>query len=292
MNSGFNYIIVTNTINRSLYLVERSIKASLNQTIKPQKVILIDQNSKSLVLSGDILNNPNFQKTNVQFKSISAARNSFIIPQSIDWILFCDDDGYPHENYSEILSSLIRNNPEIEIFAGNVLREDSKTNFNLRQKWGGSLNKFRNTKMLMGSNIVVKRNVFEELGKFDERLGIGSFWGSGEDTDFCWKAYFSKKKMKFSKELIVFHIPPFQESIKAGFRKSFKYGVGKGALVWKWMFIKHKVIVIYELLEMLIIPIILILRALFTLKFSVIANNIAAIAGRIFGLIKAAFVFR
>ena len=145
--------------------------------------------------------------------------------------------------------------------------------------------------MLMGSNFVVRRSVFEELGKFDERFGAGSFWGSGEETDFCWKAYFAKKEMEFFKELIVYHVPPFQESVKTGFRKSFNYGVGKGALVWKWLFREHKVVVVYELLEMFIIPFILMLRALLTFKFSVVTNNFAAIAGRLTGLVKAIFLF-
>ena len=74
-----NYIIVTNTYNRSLWLVERSIRASLNQKIPPRNVILIDQNSNELVLPGDITNNPLFVKTQTNKKSVSAARNTLKI---------------------------------------------------------------------------------------------------------------------------------------------------------------------------------------------------------------------
>jgi hypothetical protein len=292
INPVLNYIIVTNTINRPLFLVERSIRASLNQKIKPKKVILIDQNTPPIQLPGNIADNPLLQIQDVKFSSVSAARNSLVIPDETDWIFFCDDDGYPEENYSEILSAFINKFPGIEIFAGNILREDTKTNYTLRQKKGGSLKKFRNTKLLMGSNFVVKKNVFEELGRFDENFGAGSYWGSGEETDFCWKAFFAEKQMEFFKELVVFHIPPFQESLKTGFRKSFKYGVGKGALVWKWLFKKHKIIVTYELFEMFIIPVILMVRGALTFKLPMVTSNFSAAAGRIFGLVKAAFTFR
>ena len=288
-NPDINYIIVTNTIKRPLFLVERSLRGSLGQKIRPQKVILIDQNTPPIALPVDITSNPLFERQTAEFKSVSAARNSLIIPPNTDWIFFCDDDGFPDPGYSETLLYLIYKHPELEIFAGNILRDDTKVNYTIRQKRGGSLKKFRDTKLLMGSNFVLKREVFEELGRFDERFGAGSFWGSGEETDFCWKAFFAHKKMEFFKDLVVYHVPPFQETLKTGFIKSYKYGVGKGALVWKWLAHKHKLIVTYELIEMFTVPFILIVRGLLTLKMPIITSNLAAIAGRVTGLLKAAF---
>ncbi len=285
-----NYIIVTNTIKRPVDLISRSIRASLNQKIKPKKVILLDQNQPAIKLPDDIVNNPLFEKQSAIYKAVSAARNSLIIPPGTDWIFFCDDDGYPDEHYSQVLANIILKNPGIEIIAGNILRDDTKTNYTLRQKAWGSLKYFRNTKKLMGSNFVVKVSVFNELKRFDENFGAGSFWGSGEETDFCWKAFFAGKKIEFYPELVVYHVPPFQESIKKGFKKSFSYGVGKGALVWKWLFKKRKIIVLYELIEMFVIPFIQMLRGVITFKFSLIPNNVATILGRLYGLIKAAFV--
>ena len=48
------YIILTNTFRRSIDLVERSLKSSLNQKIEPRKVILIDQNDPPLKLSKEL----------------------------------------------------------------------------------------------------------------------------------------------------------------------------------------------------------------------------------------------
>uniref|UniRef100_A0A832LJY4 Glycosyltransferase n=1 Tax=Ignavibacterium album TaxID=591197 RepID=A0A832LJY4_9BACT len=284
------YISVVNTINRPQYLVERCLNSLLTQKIPPIKVILIDQNEKELQLTDSILENPLFQRIKVNFKSVSAARNSVPIPANSEWIFFCDDDGYADKNYSEILNDLITQNVEIEIFAGSIIREDNLEFYTLRHKNGGSLKKFRNTKNLMGSNFVVKTSTFNRLQRFDENFGAGSYWGSSEETDFCWKAYFNKVPMEYFPQLKVFHVPPFNESIKFGFKKAFQYGVGKGALVHKWLIKKGKMIVIYELIEMLITPFILSFIGILKLKPEIIVIQIATLVGRIYGFTKAFFI--
>jgi hypothetical protein len=285
-----NYISVTNTINRDPNLVERCLHALLSQKKKPLKVFLIDQNENEIMLSNQIIDNPIFQRNKVKFKSVSSARNSILIPSGVEWIFFCDDDGYACEDYSEILDDLIFKNPKIEIFAGSIIREDTLEFYSLRHKKGGSLTKFRNTKNLMGSNFVVKVSAFNKLKRFDENFGVGSYWGSSEETDFCWKAFFEKIEMEFFQELKVYHVPPFNESVKTGFLKSYNYGIGKGALVYKWLIKKHKFLVVYELGEMFILPFLLSLLGLIKLKPQLVATNFAAFAGRFYGFVKAVVI--
>lgn len=284
-----NYIIVTNTYHRPVSLVERSLNASLSQAIAPLKVILIDQNETKLSLSEEILNNPVFERQVTGYNSVSAARNSLIIPPGTEWIFFCDDDGYPDKDYSIKLNDIILNS-DYEILAGSIIREDTGDFYSLRHKKGGSLSLFRNTKNLMGSNFVIKVSTFEELNRFDHYFGVGAYWQSSEETDFCWKAFFANKKMEYFPSLKVYHVPPFNESVKLGFKKAFKYGVGKGALVGKWLFAKRKVQVVYELGEMMILPFVLSVRGLLVLKPQLFLANIAALSGRIYGLIKFLFV--
>ena len=284
------YIVVTNTRKRSLSLVERSVAVSLNQKIKPFKVFLIDQNSTELHLTDSIASNPLFQHLKVSHKSVSSARNSINVPEGVEWIFFCDDDGFACEDYSEILADLITKNPKIEIFAGSIIREDTNEFYSLRHKKGGSLTKFRNTKNLMGSNFSIKVSTFEKLERFDENFGVGSYWGSSEETDFCWKAFFNKVPMEFFPELKVYHIPPFNESIKKGFVKSFKYGIGKGALVYKWLIKKGKLVVFYELGEMFIVPLLVSVLGIIKLKPQLVVTNFASFGGRLFGFFKAIVV--
>jgi len=286
------YIVVTNTFNRPIHLVERSLRASLTQKISPLKVVLIDQNKTPIELPNDITENPLFQVQKVDYASVSAARNSLKIPVETDWIFFCDDDGYPCEDYSEKLQKIIFANENIEILAGSIIRDDNKEFYTLRHKKGGSLKHFRNSKNLMGSNFVIRGSTFLRLGKFDEKFGVGSYWGSSEETDFCWSAYFNNVEMGYFPELKVYHIAPFNESVRGGFKKAFYYGIGKGALVYKWLVKKRKVKVVFELIEMFMVPFLLSIRAILILKPQLIITNIAAVSGRIYGFIKAIFVMR
>lgn len=287
-----NYIIVTNTINRSLHLVERSLRASLSQKVLPIKVILIDQNKTTSALSNELKSHSLLQVQRSDKLSVSAARNNLVIPENTDWIFFCDDDGYPCEDYSDKLEKIILKNNQIEILAGSILRDDNSEFYSLRHKKGGSLKYFRNTKNLMGSNFVIKVKTFLELGKFDENFGVGSYWGSSEETDLCWNAYFNRCEMEYFPELKVFHVPPFNESLKGGAKKAFLYGVGKGALVYKWLVKKKKLITIFELVEMFVVPVIQSVRAVFIVKPQLIVTNIAALVGRTFGFIKAMFLMK
>ncbi len=285
-----NYIVVTNTYKRQLYLVERSLRASLKQIPAPSAVFLLDQNEVEVKLPADIADNSLFKHVRVLKNSVSAARNSIEIPAGTDWLFFCDDDGYFCDDYTERFFKILKDNPLLEIVAGSIVREDNNDYYSYRHKIGGSLKHFKNTKNLMGSNFAIRAKTFDELGRFDEKFGVGSYWGSGEETDFCWQAFFSKKEMEFFPELIVYHIPPFNESIRIGFKKAFRYGVGKGALVWKWLVVKRKPAVFYELAEMFAVPFVQAARGLLSFKFQLVINNVGIFAGRVFGLIKAAFV--
>jgi len=286
------YIAVVNTINRPQHLVEKCLNALLAQKISPIKVILIDQNENELELSKRITDNSIFTRSKVNYKSVSAARNSVVIPEDADWVFFCDDDGYACNDYTETLQNLINKFPDFEIFAGSIIRDDTNEYYSLRHKKGGSLKNFKNTKILMGSNFVIKVSTFNELERFDENFGVGSYWGSSEETDLCWKAFFNKIPMEFFPQLKVYHIPPFNESINKGFIKAFKYGIGRGAMVYKWLIEKRKIIVLYELGEMLIMPFLLSLLSIIKLKPQLIATNFAALAGRLTGFFKAMFIKR
>ena len=282
-----DYIILTNTFQRSPELVERSLKSSLNQKIKPQKVILIDQNNPLLKLSKELKGNPLLEVQHVNTESVSIARNLAKKP-ACEWYVFCDDDGYMKEDYSEILDKIISTNNHFDIIAGSIIRDDNFEFYSPRHAIGGNINKFRFTKLLMGSNLVVKKKLFHQLGGFDETFGAGSKWGSGEETDFAWKAYFNKIPMLYKKDLIVYHIKPYAGGLKHSVNKAFKYGVGKGALICKWLR-KGKLIILYELLEMEIIPLWLILKAIFTIKFREVLISLASLAGRNLGILKFLF---
>lgn len=285
VNNNMEYIVITNTYGRSKDLVERSLNASLSQRIPPIKVILVDQNKEPIKLSKNIIENDMLEVQNILTTSVSVARNRAKKPTS-EWIVFCDDDGYMKDDYSETLKQLLTNHPMVKIFAGSIVRDDNYEFYSPRHAIGGDLNNFKFSKLLMGSNFAVKSKTFSELSGFDESFGTGSKWGSGEESDFAWKAHFNKVPMYYAKDLVVYHVKPYAGTIKESIEKAFKYGVGKGALAYKWLIKNKKPIVLLEIAEMTLIPIVKSAIDLIRLQPRNIAPHIASLIGRAYGFLK------
>ena len=281
------FTIITNTIRRPLALVEKSVLASLGQK-SVSEIVLVDQNAQKLPFSNEIEAAPRFSHQHVLVPAVSMARNKAIYSKDSDWLIFCDDDGYLEEGYDIKLLALIEKHPDVDVFAGSIRRIDNGDFYSKRHAVGGDMNRFWNTKLLMGSNFVIKRSVFESLGKFDEKFGAGAKYGSSEETDLAWNAYFNRVKIKYAPELIVFHVPPFEGELIPEMKKAFRYGAGKSALIRKWLFKGH-FIVLLEAVEMLIVPGLRSVQFLLTMKFKELVIQWAAIAGRLYGLLRIDF---
>lgn len=277
--------IITNTIRRPIELVGKSVRASLSQN-ESVNVILIDQNAQYLIFPEEIKMNPRFKHMHCQVPAVSMARNRAEYSKDTDWIVFCDDDGYLEDGYIQKLQKAIDENPEIEIFAGSIKRIDTGEFYSKRHALGGNMKWFWNSKLLMGSNFAIKRSVFEELGKFDENLGAGAKYGSSEETDLAWNAFFHHKKMKYFPELVVFHVPPFTGDAGSEIQKAFRYGVGKGALVKKWL-AAGKCWPVMELLEMCLIPMLKAPFLAILFRWQDFRIQRASFHGRILGILKA-----
>ena len=274
-----DFVIVTNSYQRDISLVERSLGRSLGQNPPPQRVIFIDQNKNKLQFKREIAENPLLHHLHVCTTGVSAARNSFDISKNIEWMIFCDDDGYLMEGYTKKFLELAECQPWLEVIAGSIVRDDNGEFYTPRHKLGRNINKFFWTKLLMGSNFACKAATFKRLGGFDERFGAGSYWGSGEETDFAWKAHFAKVQMLYCPDLKVIHIKPYASTFANNFRKAFFYGRGKGALVAKWIVEERKLKPFCEIVEMTLVPLGQVVKSALTLspeKVAIFATTLVA----------------
>ena len=279
------FAVVINTYNRKADLVSRALTSALSQSPAPTEVVLIDQNPEKLVLPSPITEAKNFRHMKVNKRGISSARNSLETSTDTEWIIFCDDDGYLTEGYTDTFCRIVRENPTVHIIAGSIVREDNGDFYSPRHKIGGDINKFNRTKLLMGSNFACKLKIFRDLGGFDERFGIGHLWGPGEETDFAWKAHFRGVPMLYCRRLKVLHRRPYAGSLLENTAKAFRYGKGKGALVAKWLFCEKKPPVLYEALEMTLLPILRVLKAILTLQFHFVPIHMAILLSSYWGVL-------
>jgi GT2 family glycosyltransferase len=56
----------------------------------------------------------------------------------------------------------------------------------------------------LGCNLFMTRAVYERLGPFDERFGIGAI-PAGEDTDYIFRAYKAGLRLEYVPEMVVYH---------------------------------------------------------------------------------------
>ena len=275
--------VITNSYQRNLQLVERSLLSSLKLHPPIHKLIFIDQNPLPLALSKEIKNNARFEHIFSSSKCVSKARNEAPFEITSDWLIFCDDDGFFASDYLQALTTAVNENPDVLLFAGSIIRDDNNQYYTPRQYVGGDMMRFNCTKLLMGSNFAIKPQAFISIEKFDDMFGAGSYWGSGEETDLAWKAYFNHVPMRYERSLRVYHVKPYAESWTASMRKAFRYGRGKGALVSKWL-IKRKFIVAYEIIEMYGVPLVQIVRFIFLFRWSQVPIQLSTLLGRTWGM--------
>ncbi len=277
------FSIITNTIRRAEELVFKSLRASLAQGPDVQ-VVLVDQNARPIRLPSELASDVRLKHQQKVVPGVASARNFASYSEDTEWLIFCDDDGYLATDYLRRLKELIAQSGEVQIFAGVIRRIDTGEFYSRRHAIGGKLNSFWSTKLLMGSNFVIRRTTFERLGKFDEAFGAGAFNGSSEETDLAWSAYFSGVTMRFAPELVVHHIPPFADSAQAEHKKAFRYGVGKGRLVRKWLSPRRPVVLV-ELLEMFVLPPLLSVASLLVGRGTEASIRLAGWLGRWVGLL-------
>lgn len=249
MNKKLNLSVIINSYGRAPHFVKRCLESILNQEYLPNEILIIDQNDQPLL--------EDFKTTLVKHlhypnKKISAARNQGAKYAQGEWLWFIDDDAFSTKTFLSKFHELISKNLNLELIAGSILIENSNNYYSLRHLQGGDLENFLGSKLLMGGNFLIKKATFFQLGCFDEHFGIGSQIPSSEDTDLVWRAHFNSIPMKFDSRLAVYHSAPIEMSLE----KATAYGYGKGALVKKWIFRKFSLVVWYELIEMLLVPII------------------------------------
>lgn len=79
-----------------------------------------------------------------------------------------------------------------------------------------------------GANLAVSRECWEDLGGFDDLLGVGSRLRSGEDTDFFWRALRGGWTGHYEPAAVVTHQQ--WRSRRAALQTSYGYGIGAGAV--------------------------------------------------------------
>jgi glycosyltransferase involved in cell wall biosynthesis len=237
--------------------LDRCLHALADQTIRSRlEIIVVDDGSTDN--TSDIARAHSVAVVrHVTNRGISAARNSGVKVASAPIVAFLDDDCEPEPQWAEqllggydkgvvgvggplvvggaaglMLHFLARHNPldplELELATSEKL--PYRLYLYLRRQW--MLPKQRGQRDVFSfasANMSVRREVFIEVGGFDERFRFGS-----EDEDLCrrLRRRFPTGRLVFMPTAPVVH--HFERSLRDTLRRRLAYGRGSAGLYRKW----------------------------------------------------------
>ena len=179
-----NIAIVIPLYNKE-HSVERAIKSVLEQTIKFQQLIIVNDGSTDNSLAAAkqfddqrivIIDQPN--------QGVCAARNNGVKAANADYICFLDADDAWEPHFLEEITNLITMNPDAGIYCARYAELDENGNrfignlVNIEPDFCGQLTDFFNTyrynrSVICSSNTCIKKSYLNQIGNFPNNIKIG-----------------------------------------------------------------------------------------------------------------------
>lgn len=233
-----SFTFLVTTLNRP-YLLERCLESLIKQTYRNFEIVVVDQsdsNETSIIVNKLKNSYPGLVIIYIhsKVKKLSNARNIGIKSASGDFFCIVDDDAEYDKNYLSTAKDILdKYNPSI---ISGVIYDSEKEKFFVEQmkfKEDSFLNINEIFSICLSAGLVISRNIFNEIGGFDEKFGIGAIYGSSEESDLLVRAINKGEKIYFTKKLILFHRLPEEQINDTSILKSYNYAKGGGALVRK-----------------------------------------------------------
>jgi GT2 family glycosyltransferase len=240
--------VIVPTRDRPELLVE-CVRSILAGDERPREVVIVDQ---STVENRELAGIGTVQGCVVRYLRVtsvgsSAARNEGIAAASEDILVFTDDDILVAPDWVGATVRAALEDPGSTLVSGRVLSID-------KDETGGfapSLIDDEEPKIYEGriwndvlysNNMAFARAIFEHLGPFDVRLGVGGPYRSATDNDYCFRALEAGYRIRYVPESRVYHQA---WRPKTSYRRlQWAYGVGQGAFFTKHIHLRDRYMLI------------------------------------------------
>ncbi len=169
-------------------------------------------------------------------RGLSRARNHGIGLARGAWIFFPDDDCIPDREFARAITDVLASRPELRFVCGRVHDEQGTV---LAPAMGSHPYAIRTPRQVLrgvvSAGLVVDRDALRAIGGFDERLGAGAEFPSGEESDLVFRMLHAGHPGAYVPDASVIHAEPFAvRTPQQQAERAYHYGRGWGA-----MFAKH-----------------------------------------------------
>jgi GT2 family glycosyltransferase len=164
-------------------------------------------------------------------RNASHARNLGMRAATGEIIAFPDDDCFYPKGLLAKIDADFRERPRMGVQTGPMATPGGGFNTGRWLKQSGEIN-VRNVWFCSAtSNIFIRRQALAATRGFDEQIGLGSKFGSGEDTDLVLQALETGWDSRYDVSQHVFH--PDKTLTQLAVKRAFSYGAGFGYLLRK-----------------------------------------------------------
>ncbi len=225
--------LIMPTLNR-FNEIDLLMKSLENQTYKNFELIVVDQNECDKVKS--IVENYT-EKIDIKYiksykKGLSHNRNIGIENAKGQIIAFPDDDCEYESYILQTVVDFFKNNREYKIFSCKTMDKNKVDSF---KKMADGVCDITSTNVLDTITSITFFVSFEDKNYtlFDEKLGVGGEFGSGEEIDYILDLINRGFRGKYFGDNIVYHPAKKHSKSKEKFKRDYNYGRGFGALCKK-----------------------------------------------------------
>ena len=225
----FSLIMPTINVKTELKLFLDSLK---KQTYKNFELIVVDQNKDTRAYEIIKLYEEDFEIKYMKNNEIglSINRNKGLFMMSGDIVAFPDDDCEYSSDTLEKVVKYFETNKDKKIYSCRTLEKGKDYGTGVMLDYSTEITKDNVAETVKSITFFVNYT-FEDLELFDEDLGVGAYFGSGEETDYVLRLLHKGYKGDYYHDDVIFH--PAKKGNYEDLERAKKYALGYGALVKK-----------------------------------------------------------
>ena len=185
------------------------------QTHRTLRVILVDQNPDDRLIA--VLAGREIDVLRVRSaRGLSRARNAGLEQVTADVVGFPDDDCTYPDDLLERVARRFANETGLDGLTGRAADSSGRSS----PSWKPDAARLTETNLwnrAISFTIFLRRETVERVGRFDERLGLGSPepWASGEEMDYLVRAVRAGARIEYDPSLVVLHDVPTDDAATA-----------------------------------------------------------------------------
>jgi GT2 family glycosyltransferase len=229
--------------------VARFLRALEAQSHRHFRLLVVDQNADERlapILAG-------FEKAFeiLRLRSqpgLSRARNAAFAQVRADIVAFPDDDCWYPSDLLQRVADFFAAHPEWDGLGVRPVDELGRQAAGRADTEAGAMTVYNLWGRVGSYTLFLRRPVLDEVGPFDETLGVGSStpWRAGEDLDYVARAVRAGLGIFYDPSLRVYHPRKREHSSRPDVRQGYEYGAGFGRALRKnrlpWWFATYCVV--------------------------------------------------